>query len=614
METNECDIIKEILTFYGINIYWTTPYGCFDQIGVNAKGNIVIGVNNKVTELRIREQILNKPFNSRIFELSSLEHLSFAESGLTGEIPDEFSKLPNLKTLSLRGSNFSGSIPKSISTLTNLENLFLCNNNLKNNIGDSLKNLKNLKYLEIQNNDLSGPIPDYIGEYSGLNVLNLSNNRFEGKIPSSFKNLKNLTNFDASNLPNISGPVPFFTSNTCSFNGSNVCYNEGEQPVCATSLNVCAKEETVTDKKGKDDSNSKGYIIGGIVILAIVIFAVLFYFKKRKSNNKVRSFIPPTLTTYNSSIYSKDISNYNLHTTDTNNRDNYDNTNDFDTSKLVNRAETMGNNALPTNNNMASSTATVTTTTTAAATTAATTTTTAIAATAGSNNNFNNNNNNNEINVGLSNNQFMNGTNFIQNLGNTMYGITNDQAAMNMLSINNNQLINQNLINNNNNNLNTNYNYLTLKPDGTANINFINNGNNYLANSSFNYANGANTSIIDQSFLTSNYSILKSPNLSMINSTDSNSNLSFNQNNLSFNQNNLSFSQNLSFNQMVSTPPLNSQATSTGNILPASLTSNHNILDNIPSSSHQQNSKEEPPPYVEYEENHPPIIEKPFKL
>ncbi|KAG4089463.1 L domain-like protein [Neocallimastix lanati (nom. inval.)] len=509
METNECDIIKEILTFYGINIYWTTPYGCFDQIGVNAKGNIVIGVNNKVTELRIREQILNKPFNSRIFELSSLQHLSFAESGLTGEIPDEFSKLPNLKTLSLRGSNFSGSIPKSISTLTNLENLFLCNNNLKNNIGDSLKNLKNLKYLEIQNNDLSGPIPDYIGEYSGLNVLNLSNNRFEGKIPSSFKNLKNLTNFDASNLPNISGPVPFFTSNTCSFNGSNVCYNEGEQPVCATSLNVCAKEETVTDKKGKDDSNSKGYIIGGIVILAIVIFAVLFYFKKRKSNNKVRSFIPPTLTTYNSSIYSKDISNYNLHTTDANNRDNYDNTNDFDTSKL---------------------------------------------------------------------------------------------------------LINQNLINNNNNNLNTNYNYLTLKPDGTANINFINNGNNYLANSSFNYANGANTSIIDQSFLTSNYSILKSPNLSMINSTDSNSNLSFNQNNLSFNQNNLSFSQNLSFNQMVSTPPLNSQATSTGNILPASLTSNHNILDNIPSSSHQQNSKEEPPPYVEYEENHPPIIEKPFKL
>eukprot|EP00833_Pecoramyces_ruminatium_P005156 jgi/Orpsp1_1/1179188/evm.model.c7180000068351.1 len=117
---DECNIVKDILTYYGINIYWTNPNGCFDKV----KGNddYVVGVNNKVTELRIRKSKLNKPVSSKIFELTSLEHLSFAEAGLIGKIPDKFSSLPNLKTLSLRGNAFSGEIPNTISELSNLEN------------------------------------------------------------------------------------------------------------------------------------------------------------------------------------------------------------------------------------------------------------------------------------------------------------------------------------------------------------------------------------------------------------------------------------------------------------------------------------------------------------
>jgi len=51
MATIECNIVKEILTFYNIPIYWNTPNGCFAQVGANAKGTYVVGLNNKVTEL-----------------------------------------------------------------------------------------------------------------------------------------------------------------------------------------------------------------------------------------------------------------------------------------------------------------------------------------------------------------------------------------------------------------------------------------------------------------------------------------------------------------------------------------------------------------------------------
>ncbi|KAL6592322.1 L domain-like protein [Neocallimastix sp. 'constans'] len=196
---------------------------------------------------------LTSTFTPKFFELKNLIHLSLANNKISGEIPDEFSKLPNLIDLSLRNNKFTGNIP-DLSSLSNLRNLFLQNNQFSGEIGNKLKNLNNLEDLYLSSNQLKGEIPEYIGSYTNMINITLSDNQFSGSIPSSFGNFKNLTHIDADNLNQIKGPVPKFTSQECSFTGTDVCYKVGEQISCASSLRICTDKDLKIIKPSNSES------------------------------------------------------------------------------------------------------------------------------------------------------------------------------------------------------------------------------------------------------------------------------------------------------------------------------------------------------------------------
>eukprot|EP00833_Pecoramyces_ruminatium_P003933 jgi/Orpsp1_1/1177965/evm.model.c7180000063575.1 len=293
--TTDCDILRDIFVYYGIEPYWNESNDCLEAKGINVNNTIVVpdGSKQYIAKLKLREMNLASNFNPQFFELKNLIHLSLADNQISGDIPNEFSKLPNLIDLSLRDNRFTGNIP-DLSTLTNLKNLFLQNNQFDGIIGDKLKNLNNLEDLYLHTNQLKGEIPDYIGEYSNMINITLSNNKFSGSIPSSFNNLKKILYFEANNLNDIKGPVPEIQSNNCSFTGTNVCYKNGEQTSCSSSLKVCTEldlKNDVSAKSIKDDSSSPNsnltfIIIGLLIVVICIALAVIYYLQKKKTNKK----------------------------------------------------------------------------------------------------------------------------------------------------------------------------------------------------------------------------------------------------------------------------------------------------------------------------------------
>ncbi|KAJ0967197.1 hypothetical protein J5N97_024114 [Dioscorea zingiberensis] len=96
--------------------------------------------------------------------------IDLSSNRLSGEIPQELSKLHGLRFLNLSNNLFNGKIPE--------------------NIGD----MNHLESLDLSMNSLSGTIPSSISTLNFLSHLNLSHNRLSGKIPSGTQ----LQTFDAS--------------------------------------------------------------------------------------------------------------------------------------------------------------------------------------------------------------------------------------------------------------------------------------------------------------------------------------------------------------------------------------------------------------------------------
>ncbi|KAH7527968.1 hypothetical protein FEM48_Zijuj05G0022200 [Ziziphus jujuba var. spinosa] len=99
--------------------------------------------------------------HSRMFSksLSLVVALDVSENNLSGDLPEELTKLLGLVSLNLSRNHISGHVPESISKLKVLESLDLSNNRFSGAIPESLKSLSFLGYLNLSNNDLSGRIP-----------------------------------------------------------------------------------------------------------------------------------------------------------------------------------------------------------------------------------------------------------------------------------------------------------------------------------------------------------------------------------------------------------------------------------------------------------------------
>ncbi|RVW28877.1 LRR receptor-like serine/threonine-protein kinase FLS2 [Vitis vinifera] len=102
--------------------------------------------------------------------LSLVVGIDLFDNNLSGELPQEITKLFGLVVLNLSGNHISGQIPESISMLHQLLSLDLSRNKLSGNIPSSMVSLTFLSYLNLSNNNFSGKIP-FIGQMSTFNEL-----------------------------------------------------------------------------------------------------------------------------------------------------------------------------------------------------------------------------------------------------------------------------------------------------------------------------------------------------------------------------------------------------------------------------------------------------------
>ncbi|CAI0407698.1 unnamed protein product [Linum tenue] len=93
--------------------------------------------------------------------LNYVRSLDLSWNNLSGEIPEEITRLGDLKYVNLSRNSFSGGIPGDLASMTSLESL------------------------DLSGNKLSGAIPPGLASLTFLNHLNLSYNSLSGRIPSS---------------------------------------------------------------------------------------------------------------------------------------------------------------------------------------------------------------------------------------------------------------------------------------------------------------------------------------------------------------------------------------------------------------------------------------------
>lgn len=117
----------------------------------------------------------------RTLQISGYVQLS--ENLLSGEIPLKIGKMQNFSMLHLGFNQFYGELPSGVAQLP-------------------------LVVFNITRNEFSGAIPDEIGNAKCMQNLDMSYNNFSGIFPISFNNLTELSKFNISYNPLISGGIP----------------------------------------------------------------------------------------------------------------------------------------------------------------------------------------------------------------------------------------------------------------------------------------------------------------------------------------------------------------------------------------------------------------------
>ncbi|KAK0601451.1 hypothetical protein LWI29_024403 [Acer saccharum] len=117
-----------------------------------------------------------------------------------------FTKALSLVTsLDLSGSNLSGDFPEELTKLSGLVVLNLSRNHISGKIPENISSLHQLSSLDLSCNNLSGSIPPTLSSLSFIGYLNLSNDNFSGTIPYA----EHLTTYNASSFsgnPALYGP------------------------------------------------------------------------------------------------------------------------------------------------------------------------------------------------------------------------------------------------------------------------------------------------------------------------------------------------------------------------------------------------------------------------
>uniref|UniRef100_A0A7N2LMD5 Leucine-rich repeat-containing N-terminal plant-type domain-containing protein n=1 Tax=Quercus lobata TaxID=97700 RepID=A0A7N2LMD5_QUELO len=191
-----------------------------DLGGNYLSGNLPSWIGSHVLMLRLRSNLFSGIIPRQWCNLPSLHILDLAQNNLYGGIPDCLDNLTALiygynnsyfsvynyqeetilvtkgqellygrilefvNSIDLSGNHLTGEIPNELSRLIELGTVNLSINHLTGNIPQNIGNLRWLESLDLSKNSLSGPIPKSLSSMTFLAHLNLSFNNLVGKIPS----------------------------------------------------------------------------------------------------------------------------------------------------------------------------------------------------------------------------------------------------------------------------------------------------------------------------------------------------------------------------------------------------------------------------------------------
>ncbi|OMO65866.1 hypothetical protein COLO4_30958 [Corchorus olitorius] len=213
--------------------------------------------------LRLRSNLFTGNIPTQLCHLTSLHVMDLADNSLSGVIPkclgnltgmisevlsedakryegnvmivakgrelEYSSTLPLVKIIDLSENNLSGNVPQEITKLQRLGTLNLSNNHLTGNIPSNIGNLNLLETLDLSRNQLSGSIPQSLAFISSLNHLNLSYNNLVGKVPTG------------NQLQTLNDPSIY----------------KGNPGLCGGPLNKC-EEDTVSSYDDDDGDHENG--------------------------------------------------------------------------------------------------------------------------------------------------------------------------------------------------------------------------------------------------------------------------------------------------------------------------------------------------------------------
>ncbi len=135
--------------------------------------------------------------------------LSFSGVGLKGEIPECIGDLVELTDLSIDDEpGLTGSLPDSFSKLINLKYLWLHNTSMTS-LPDVFAPLTSLKYVYIGFNEkMTGPLPESLGYSDNIETFSIQHNKFTGELPASWGRLLKLKGSDMLRNNCLSGKIP----------------------------------------------------------------------------------------------------------------------------------------------------------------------------------------------------------------------------------------------------------------------------------------------------------------------------------------------------------------------------------------------------------------------
>ncbi|XP_057517083.1 probable LRR receptor-like serine/threonine-protein kinase At1g74360 [Amaranthus tricolor] len=189
--------------------------------------------------------------------------------------------------LQLTGNLFSGEIPSEIGNMKNFSMLHFADNHFNGSLPSTIDKMS-LAFLNVSRNRFSGTIPMQIGNLWCLQDLDLSMNNFSGVFPTSLNMLGELSKFNVSFNPFISGVIPS-TGQLSTFDKE--CYLGNPLLVLPPFINGSSKSHLNKEESHKTVRGTKlaSFLVVIILVLVFLISGVLsilcYNFAKTSSGN-----------------------------------------------------------------------------------------------------------------------------------------------------------------------------------------------------------------------------------------------------------------------------------------------------------------------------------------